>query len=340
MTNSLSLISKVQSQLLWAGALLCGLSLGVAASAEPPSAAQATDSPAANQAAPAVPFDLDIPPPVVSGSNDRSESLAGGWSGAGDLFEGFTEPYRSVEVAAPESGTIEEIVVRQGQLVKQGDILAVLDRDILQSSLDIARAKSESTAKREAAKIESLLKQRRLDNFYRLGKDNSSNEEIERARADVDLAQTQVLAAEEELKLNSLELKRIQVQLDRRTIRSPIAGVVTRLHREVGEFVPQTDPKVATIVDLNRLRIVFHPPARLGESLDPQQPVQVRLLRTATIVPAEIEYVAPVTNADSGSVRLEVILDNASGRYRSGVRCALVHDERLGRNEPASPLRK
>ena len=215
MTNSLSLISKVQSQLLWAGALLCGLSLGVAASAEPPSAAQATDSPAAHQAAPAVPFDLDIPPPVVSGSNDRSESLAGGWSGAGDLFEGFTEPYRSVEVAAPESGTIEEIVVRQGQLVKQGDILAVLDRDILQSSLDIARAKSESTAKREAAKIESLLKQRRLDNFYRLGKDNSSNEEIERARADVDLAQTQVLAAEEELKLNSLELQSIHHHLHR-----------------------------------------------------------------------------------------------------------------------------
>ena len=254
-----------------------------------------------------------------------------------DLIVGFTEPYRSVEVAAPESGTIEDIVVRQGQLVKKGDVIAVLDQDVLLASLEIAKAKAESTAKLDAAKIELLLKQRRLDNFYRLGKDNSSNEEVERARADTDLARSTVLAAQEELKLNALEMKRIQVQLDRRTIRSPIDGVVTRLHHEVGEFIPQTDPKVATIVDLNRLRVVFHPPTRLVEMLDPKAPVPVRLLRTNEVVQAEIEYVSPVTNADSGSVRVEVIFDNSSGKHRSGMRSALSLTDRT---EAGVPLPK
>lgn len=257
-----------------------------------------------------------------------------------DLIEGFTEPYRSVEVAAPESGTIEEIPVRQGQLVKKGDVLAVLDRDLLQASLEIAQAKAESTAKLEAAKIELQLKQRRLDNFIRLGKGNSSNEETERAKADADLARTQVVAAEEELKLSTLDVKRIQVQLDRRTIRSPLDGVVTRLHREVGESVPPTDPKVATVVDLNRLRVVFHPPTRLAESLSPQSTVPVRLLRTDTIVQTEIEYVSPVTNADSGSVRVEVILDNTNGHYRSGMRCSLSAEARTGQRVPDPDSRR
>jgi len=257
-----------------------------------------------------------------------------------DLIEGFTEPYRSVEVAAPESGTIEEIPVRQGQLVKKGDVLVVLDRDLLQASLEIAKAKAESTAKLEATKIELLLKQRRLDNFIRLGKGNSSNEETERARADADLARTQVLAAEEELKLSVLDLKRIQVQLDRRTIRSPLEGVVTRLYFEVGESVPQADPKVATVVDLNRLRVVFHPPTRLAESLAPKSAVPVRLLRTDTVVQTEIEYVSPVTDADSGSVRVEVILDNTNAKYRSGMRCSLSPDARIGQRVPdANPRR-
>ena len=252
----------------------------------------------------------------------------------GELVEGFTEPYRTVEVAAPEGGTIEDLPVKQGQAVKKGEILAILDRDVLQASLEMAKAKTESTAKMEAAKIELAIKQRRLDNFYRLGKSNSSSEEVERARADVDLAQTQVLAAQEELKQNQLEQKRIQVQLDRRTIRSPIDGVVTRLHREVGEFVQLNDPKVATIVDLGRLRIVLHPPTRLVETIVTKQKLSFQLLRFDTIVQTEVEYVSPVTNADSGSVRLEAILDNTSGQYRSGMRCGLVREERSAVRTP------
>ena len=38
---------------------------------------------------------------------------------------------------------------------------------------------------------------------------------------------------------------------------------------------------------------------------------------------AIVEYVAPVTNADSGRVRIEVVIENERRKYRSGVRCRM-----------------
>ncbi len=282
-------------------------------------------------------FDDHNPPPTRQ--SQPSTGYLGGAAEPRDLIEGFTSPYRSVDVAAPEVGTIEDIPVKQGQLVKKGDVLAVLDREVLVASLEMAKAKASGYAKRDAARIELELKQKRLDNLTRLGKSLISPEELDRAKADVELVRTQVTAAEQELLLESLDQTRIQAQLDRRTIRSPLDGVVVRLYHEIGEFVPQSDPKIATVVDLSRLRIVFHPPTPVAEQLHPQDNLPVRLLHTDSIVTTQLEFISPLTNADSGSVRLEVILDNAAGQYRSGVRCALLGDDGLSRREPVAHRR-
>ena len=36
-----------------------------------------------------------------------------------------------------------------------------------------------------------------------------------------------------------------------------------------------------------------------------------------------MEFVAPVTEAESGTVRVKVLIDNAKGAYRCGIRCLL-----------------
>ncbi len=63
-----------------------------------------------------------------------------------------------------------------------------------------------------------------------------------------------------------------------------------------------------------------------------QQGRTVKLFFPETEVRAEgrVEFVSPVTEADSGTVRVKVLLDNAQGQYRCGVRCALVPDDDSG----------
>ena len=239
--------------------------------------------------------------------------------------EGFAEPVQLINVASPESGTIQQVLVKQGQAVKKGDALIQMDQETLLPSLDLAKAKAEARAKLNAAKIELQVKQRRAENLSRLGKENSSSEEVIRATADVELAATQVMAAEEEIRQNVLEAKRIEAQLARRTIRSPISGVIVRVHHHEGEFITTAEPHVVTVADLSQLRIVLHPLAGDAERLVSASHVSVRLQRANEVVKTKIDFVSPVTSADSGTVRVELLLENSDGRYRSGARCWL-HD--------------
>ncbi|MBC7966835.1 MAG: efflux RND transporter periplasmic adaptor subunit [Fuerstia sp.] len=256
--------------------------------------------------------------------------------------EGFAEPVHLVNVASPEAGTIQEVLVRQGQTVKKGDPLIQMDQETLLPALALAQAKAEARAKLEAAKIELQVKQRRLENFNRLGKENSSSEEMLRATADVELAKTSVMAAEEEIRQNVLDAKRIEAQLARRTIRSPINGVVTRIHHHDGEFITTAEPQLVTVADLSQLRIVFHPTSREAEELAATTSTSIRLERGNEIVPTTIDFISPVTSADSGTVRVELLLENPDGKYRSGIRCWLLNAdaEEIPRPRTAEAARK
>lgn len=248
--------------------------------------------------------------------------------------EGFAEPVHLVNVASPEAGTIQQVLVRQGQVVKKGDPLIQMDQETLLPALELAKARSEGRAKLEAAKIELQLKQRRLENFSRLGKENSSSEEILRATADVELAKTSVMAAEEEIREHVLEAKRIEAQLARRTILSPINGVVIRIHQHEGEFITTAEPHVVTIADLSELRIVLHLTSSEAELLMSADSASVRLERGDEVVQTTVDFISPVTNADSGTVRVELLLKNPNGKYRSGVRCWLMNSSHEGVPKP------
>ena len=235
--------------------------------------------------------------------------------------EGFTEPHQTIQVAAAETGIVQEVRVELGQPVKRGDVLGVLDNDVLRASLEVAQLKTQSTAAIDGAKAEVELKQQKLlalDELNRSGL--GSREEYARAKADAQFAQAKLKAAEESLAVDRLEVKRIEAELQRRTVRSPIDGVVTDIHREPGEFVSAVEPKLFTVVRLDRLRVKFYVPTEYAVRV--RKGLRVRLLSTTDENPltGEVDYVSPVTHAESGLVRVDVILTNRDGQLRSGLR--------------------
>ena len=127
-----------------------------------------------------------------------------------------------------------------------------------------------------------------------------------------------LLSAKENLEIKRLEFVRIERQLDRRTVRSPIEGFVIDVYREVGEFVVPTDPIVATVVQLNLLRVTFSIPASYTKTMKTGRPVALRIEGQTKPVNAEIERISPVINAESQTVRVRVKLPNPDLRYRSG----------------------
>ncbi len=238
--------------------------------------------------------------------------------------EGFTEPYREIELAAGEPGVLTEVRVQEGSRVAKDELIAALDTDVLQATWELARERSISDGALQATQAELDLRQTQLDQLRTLrDRGHATQRELERADTDLRIAKARMLMAQEELRMHVLEMKRIETQIARRQMRSPIDGVVSEVFKEVGEAFAGNDPRVATIVQLDPLRARFSASPGGAAGLSPGQTVPVFLPDTQQQTDGRVETISPVMDARSGTVQVVVLIDNGGGRVRSGARCVL-----------------
>ena len=240
--------------------------------------------------------------------------------------ETFTEPIHEIKVASAESGIVKRLHVELGSQVMIDDLMLELDAAVIEATRNIALAKSRNQAKLNAARVEFKIKNDRYQKLLRLLDEGAgSPEEVERALGDTAVAEQNIEAIREELGQHQLEVLQYDAQLERRRIRSPIQGQVVEIRKKVGEHVSQSDPHLITIVRLDALRAVFHIPTATAGTLRKDDIVPVHLTETDERVEGKVEFVAPITRADSGRVRVDVVIDNQHSKYRSGVRCQLLN---------------
>jgi RND family efflux transporter MFP subunit len=247
--------------------------------------------------------------------------------------ESFTEPYRTIDVAAVETGLVVAVHVKEGDKVEVKQSLADLNQDVLRASLEIARVQRDATSSLKSAEAELRLRTTRLEKLEQLRlSENASEEEVRRAELEKEIASSRVLAAKETLETKRLEYERIRIQLEQRTLRSPITGFVTEIYKDIGEFVALTDPVVVTIVQLDPLLVTFSVPVKSAASLETGQQVPVKIDGQKKNAQATIELVSPVIKPDSQTVRIKVQLPNPGYKLQSGSKCWLIlpgHEPKL-----------
>lgn len=244
-------------------------------------------------------------------------------SSAGD--EAFTEPIERIKIAAAENGIIGDVAVKRGDAVETGDLLFELDMSVLEASRKLATAKANSKASLKAAEVELAARTKNYEEKVALMADRTvSSEEVQQAKTEVGLAQQKIEAIIEEQGQANLETKRIETLMEQRRTRSPINGVVIDVNRKPGEYVSSSDPHIATVVQLDKLRVVFHLPTVQVESVRSGDVASLLFPESGLQAEGVVRYVAPITDAVSGRVRVEVLVENESGEYRSGVRCRIL----------------
>lgn len=280
--------------------------------------------------------------PKSAGVSKPATTTASKGSPTASDCESFTEPYRTTHVATTDMGIVREVLVREGETVGADQPLVKLDDDLINASLAIARQNLASRGFLNSAEAELRLQSSRAEKLDLLLKSGHARlDEVEKAHTEKEIAAARVLTAQEALTVRQRELERFQIEFERRTVRSPIAGVVVKVHREIGEFVAPTDPVVVTVVQLDPLLATFSlPPAQVA-TLRAGQPAQVQFASGDTPVKAEIEFVSSVMDARSGTMRVKVRIPNAQGQCRSGERCTLLIPNRTVAQETDSkPLDK
>ena len=249
---------------------------------------------------------------------------------ADDEVLSYLEPYRSIEISAIDTGVIAEIRVKEGDHVAAGDILLLLDNEITEARLAIAQINAEGQGKLMSTQAEVDVQQQRYDQLARLVTSGSSNTaELARQKAALAQAKGNHIIAEEEQKAFQLEVKQIQAELDRRILKSPIDGIVVDINKDIAEPVAlagsRNEDCLVRVVETDRLKCIGHVPAlfarglKKGDSLNlrvedgPPQPVK-----------GTVEFVSPVIDPATATVRVQLVIDNTAQKLRSGATAQIL----------------
>ncbi len=237
----------------------------------------------------------------------------------------FIEPYRDVDVASSETGTLAYLNVKEGDRVSKGEVLGGLDEHVSRTNLEVAQKAKEArgrlvSAEEELAfQIENLRKIRQL-----IERRHASAEELTRIESQQRIAAAQVLAIREELELKVAEYARTEAMLLQKQIRSPIDGIVTHIYKDPGEFISASDPVVIKVVKLDVLLVEFAVPAKAAGEFKAGRTVPLSIGSEQTKMVGVVEFVSPIKDPQSNTVRLKIRIDNHQGQFSSGDSCWLA----------------
>jgi RND family efflux transporter MFP subunit len=267
------------------------------------------------------------PPPEVTVAQPVERELV-------DFIEttGTTAASATVELRSRATGYLQEILFEDGAIVREGELLFVLEKAPFETALAMAQAGLQKAtaalqlAKAELARAEELHKRRAI-----------STSELDIKRADAMTAQADVEASEAQIRQAELDLSYTE-------IRAPFLGRIGRRLVDAGNLVQKEMTQLATIERFQPIYVNFYisEPEYLrlrpfhsdGSSPDgSSEPLPVHLgLADESGFPhvGHIDFRAPSIDPDTGTILFRGIFSNENEALVPG----LFANVRLPVSEP------
>ncbi|MGN7916008.1 MULTISPECIES: efflux RND transporter periplasmic adaptor subunit [Lysobacter] len=253
------------------------------------------------------------PPPEVSVAQVLSKQVRQ-W----DEFTGRVTAVESVELRARVSGYVERVAYQEGQEVKKGDLLFVIDQRRYRAELNRAQAEL------ERARAEARLAQTQDKRAQTLVEAKAiSREEFETRRAATTQGNASVRAAEAAVASAQLDLTFTEV-------RAPISGRAGRALVTVGNLAQADQTQLTTLVSQNPMYVYFESDeqtylrynelARKGERKDSKNPVRIGLA-SETGYPHQgmVDFTDNQVDPRTGTIRARAVVDNTDRIFTQGL---------------------
>lgn len=223
------------------------------------------------------------------------------------VLTGSIEPRDEIQIKPQISGIISKINVEPGDMVKEGDIIAVIK--VIPDAAQLSDAESRVNLARIALN-DAKLKHERNTMLYE--RKVISREEFENTEATLSKAQADLTAAEDVVTIVKQGVSRYNASEANTQVRATITGLVLDVPVKVGSSVIQSNTfndgtTIATVADMNKL--IFKGTADETEvgSLSVGMPVTI----TVGALPnfksdAEIEYISPKGSQSNGANTFEI----------------------------------
>lgn len=238
-----------------------------------------------------------------------------------DEFTGRLEATETVDVRPRVGGTIERVHFKEGQSVKKGDLLFTIDArpfraELARAEAQLAAAQTQSDlAKTEFARAQKLLDIKAI-----------SKQEFDQLQSGTRSSDANILAAQ-------AVVQAARLNVEYATIRSPIAGRISRANVTAGNLVGNAEPVLTTIVSQQKVYAFFDASeqtylkyvkaARDGtraSSRENANPVLMGLANEQGYPhKGVIDFVDNRLNPQTGAIRARAVFDNAKGEFTPGL---------------------
>lgn len=204
------------------------------------------------------------------------------------------EAIDEVALAAQATGRIEQLLVRQGDRVREGQRLLVLDQVQLRAEVDALKAQTET----------DRINYQRFEELARVGADTALRR---------DQARQQFISSRQSLVAR-------QADLQFRDLKAPIAGVVGDLQVKQGDVI-QAGVAFTTIIRNDRLLARVDVPAlyadrvRLGQRVELLDPTSNQPMANGAV-----RSIDPGVVASTQSLLVKAEFPNPNGELRTGLR--------------------
>jgi RND family efflux transporter MFP subunit len=288
-----------------------------------------------------------LAPPVVRTAAVRASAAAGG---AGSVLDanGYVTARRQATVSAKVTGKVTEVLIEEGQRVKEGAVLARLDDTEAKAQLVLARAQL-AQARSQEGEIRAMLAQAERDHARQ--QELYARQLVAAHALDAALAQRDMLRARlahnvEQVRVAAESVAVAEVQLDNTVIRAPFSGVVVAKSAQPGEMISPisagggfTRTGIGTIVDMDSLEIQVDVNESFINRVTPEQPVEAMLNAYPDWkIPGSVIAIIPTADRSKATVKVRIAIRSKDPRIvpDMGARVAfLTTQPPAGRPAPA-----
>ncbi|MGD2114960.1 MAG: efflux RND transporter periplasmic adaptor subunit [Acidobacteriota bacterium] len=286
--------------------------------------------------------DSAAPPAVATAAVQE----VGGGSPAVLDASGYVVARRQATVSSKVTGKIVEVLVEEGLVVEEGQVLARLDDSTVRASLALAEANLEA-ARRSLTETEVRLAKAELDRGRAaslVGQEVSAQETLDAARAEVDALRARLELAREQVTVAERQVALQRVALADMVIRAPFDGVAVSKNAQPGEMISPvsagggfTRTGICTVVDMGSLEIEVDVGESYIQRVRPDQRVEATLdAYPDWRIPARVITIVPAADREKATVRVRIGFDGLDPRILPdmGVKVSFLSEvEAGGRSE-------
>lgn len=232
---------------------------------------------------------------------------------------GYVTARRQATVSAKVTGKIAAVLVEEGMVVREGQILARLDDSMTRRQLALAEANRDSAKSRlreiEVRRDEAALELRRQQDLA--ASEVASQRDLDLAQAEYDSLVARLESATDDVEVAEREIALYRQQIEDHLVRAPFDGVAISKNAQPGEMISPmsaggsfTRTGVSTIVDMGSLEIEVDVNEAFIHRVEPGQRVVATLdAYPDWKIPASVITTIPAADRQKATVRVRIAFD-------------------------------